>query len=106
MYDFGLFVAESFAMRLTLTALFLAAFVATTAAQQPSAGAMTPQIDAILKNIRAADKGLLAVSEEDGRFLRVLVAMRNAVLLAALGLTLARLAGPVRSRRLASAATP
>ncbi len=65
-------------MRLTLTALFLALFVATTAAQQPSPGAMTPQIDAILKNIRAADKGLLAVSEEDGRFLRVLVAMRNA----------------------------
>ena len=39
---------------------------------------MTPQIEAILKNIKAADKGLLAVSEEDGRFLRVLVAMRNA----------------------------
>src|SRR5258706_15195476 len=39
---------------------------------------MTPTIEAILKSIRAADKGLLAVSEEDGRFLRVLVAMRNA----------------------------
>ncbi len=52
--------------------------VATTSAQQRSPGAMTPQIDAILKNIRAADKGLLAVSEEDGRFLRVLVAMRSA----------------------------
>jgi hypothetical protein len=35
----------------------------------------------------------------------LLVAVRNAVLLAALGLTLARLAGPVRSRRLAWAAT-
>jgi hypothetical protein len=35
----------------------------------------------------------------------LLVAARNALLLAALGLTLARLAGPVRSRRLASAAT-
>ena len=35
----------------------------------------------------------------------LLVAVRNAVLLVALGLTLARLAGPVRSRRLASAAT-
>jgi hypothetical protein len=35
----------------------------------------------------------------------LLVAVRNAVLLAALGLTLGRLAGPVRSRRLASAAT-
>jgi hypothetical protein len=35
----------------------------------------------------------------------LLVAVRNAVLLAALGFTLARLAEPVRSRRLASAAT-
>jgi hypothetical protein len=35
----------------------------------------------------------------------LLVAVRNAVLLAVLGLTLGRLAGPVRSRRLASAAT-
>jgi glycosyl transferase family 87 len=35
----------------------------------------------------------------------LLVAARNVLLLAALGLTLARLAGPVRSRRLASAAT-
>jgi hypothetical protein len=35
----------------------------------------------------------------------LLVAARNAMLLAALGLTLARLAEPVRSRRLASAAT-
>jgi predicted O-methyltransferase YrrM len=47
-------------------------------AQQRSPGAMTPPIDAILKSIRSADKGLLAVSEEDGRFLRVLVAARNA----------------------------
>ena len=36
----------------------------------------------------------------------LLVAVRNATLLAALALTLARLAGPVRSRRLASVATP
>ena len=35
----------------------------------------------------------------------LLVAARNAALLAALAITLARLAGPVRSRRLASAAT-
>jgi predicted O-methyltransferase YrrM len=79
-------------MRLTFTSLLLAVVVATTAAQQRpsttsgrpgvlegrSPGAMTPQIDAILRNIRAADKGMLAVSEEDGKFLRVLVAMRNA----------------------------
>ena len=36
----------------------------------------------------------------------LLVAVRNATLLAALALTLARLAGRVGSRRLASAATP
>ena len=32
-----------------------------------------PQIDALLKQIKAADKDLLAVSEEDGRFMRLLV---------------------------------
>jgi caffeoyl-CoA O-methyltransferase len=41
-------------------------------------GAVTPQIESVLRAIKAADKGLLAVSEEDGRFLRVLVATRNA----------------------------
>src|SRR5215470_13199086 len=47
-------------------------------AQQKSSAALTPQIESILKNIKAADKGLLAVSEEDGRFLRVLVASKGA----------------------------
>jgi predicted O-methyltransferase YrrM len=41
-------------------------------------GALTPQIESVLRAIKAADKGLLAVSEEDGRFLRVLVATRGA----------------------------
>lgn len=35
---------------------------------------LTPQVDAVLKQIKAVDKDLLAVSEEDGRFMRVLVA--------------------------------
>ena len=39
-----------------------------------SAGAQAPNIDKILADIRAKDTGQLAVSEEDGRFLRVLVA--------------------------------
>jgi caffeoyl-CoA O-methyltransferase len=43
-----------------------------------AAGVVTPPVEAILKAIKAADKGLLAVSEEDGRFLRVLVATRGA----------------------------
>lgn len=37
-----------------------------------------PHVDAVLKQIRAADKELLAVSEEDGRFLRLLVVTRGA----------------------------
>ena len=47
-------------------------------AQSKPSGTLTPQIEAVLKSIKAADKGQLAVSEEDGRFLRVLVASRNA----------------------------
>ncbi len=78
-YVFVVFVAESFAMRLTLAALAIALFAVTTTAQQHlSPGTLTPQIDAILKSIKAADKGQLAVSEEDGRFMRVLIGLRNA----------------------------
>jgi caffeoyl-CoA O-methyltransferase len=61
-------------------AVLLAALLLTADAasgQRPS-GALTPQIESILRNIKAADKGQLAVSEEDGRFLRVLVAARGA----------------------------
>jgi predicted O-methyltransferase YrrM len=39
-----------------------------------TAGAQGPDVDRILAEIRAKDKGQLAVSEEDGRFLRLLVA--------------------------------
>ena len=56
----------------------MAALAVTASAQQKSPGTLTPQIESILKGIKAADKGLLAVSEEDGRFLRVMVAARNA----------------------------
>jgi len=51
---------------------------AAVSAAAASRGALTPQIAALLKSIKAADKGQLAVSEEDGRFLRVLVATRGA----------------------------
>ena len=37
-----------------------------------------PNVDAVLKDIRARDSGQLAVSEEDGRFLRLLVASNGA----------------------------
>ena len=58
-----------------LIALLLSAHTATL--QRPS-GALTPHIESVLREIKAADKGQLAVSEEDGRFLRVLVATRGA----------------------------
>lgn len=35
------------------------------------------QVDAILRAIRAADKGQLAISEEDGRFLRLMVVSKG-----------------------------
>src|SRR5207237_8608691 len=77
------FVAESLPMRVTVTLLIALMTAATatqqnTAAQQQSPGTLTPQIETVLKSIQAADKGLPAVSEEDGRFLRVMVASRNA----------------------------
>ena len=45
-----------------------------------SAGAqeLPPQVQAVLKQIKAVDKDLLAVSEEDGRFMRLLVATSRA----------------------------
>src|SRR6478672_9120149 len=39
-----------------------------------SAQELSPQVQAVLKQIKAADKDMLAVSEEDGRFMRLLVA--------------------------------
>jgi predicted O-methyltransferase YrrM len=44
------------------------------AAPQAASSAVTPQIDRVLKSIKQADAGMLAVSEEDGKFLRVLAA--------------------------------
>src|ERR671913_2407500 len=58
-----------------VTALLFA--IGVSAQQRPS-GALTPQIESLLRSIKTADKGQLAVSEEDGRFLRVLVATRGA----------------------------
>jgi hypothetical protein len=58
-------------------ALFLIC-IATVGAQPRPSGVLTPQVESILKRIKASDTGQLAVSEEDGRFLRVLVATRAA----------------------------
>lgn len=80
-------------MRFVLALGLIATFAACTrdAATQPSpasttqnaagghaSGALTPEIQSVLNDIRAADKGDLAVSEEDGRFLRTLIAARGA----------------------------
>ncbi len=53
---------------------------AQTKASTPSTapGGIDPAITKLLAGIRAADKGQLAVSEEDGRFLRLLVGATNA----------------------------
>jgi predicted O-methyltransferase YrrM len=61
-------------------ALFCSVALAAAAAgaAQESPGALTRQIQSVLTAIKAADNGRLAVSEEDGRFLRVLVATRAA----------------------------
>ena len=40
--------------------------------------AQTPAVQKILADIKARDKGMLAVSEEDGRFLRLMVASSGA----------------------------
>ena len=66
-------------MRLFLPAILASLlFTTTVATQQRSPGTLTPQIESILTGIKATDKGQLAISEEDGRFLRVLVAARGA----------------------------
>ena len=66
-------------MRASISLLLLSLFVASAAAQpQRPSGELTPRIEALLKSIRAADKGQLAVSEEDGQFLRLMVATRGA----------------------------
>ena len=65
-------------MRFAVTLLVALLLSAHTTTQGRPSGALTPHIESVLREIKAADKGQLAVSEEDGRFLRVLVATRGA----------------------------
>ena len=65
-------------MRILLAMSLLLLPLATLAAQSGSATRPPAHLEAILGSIRAADEGQLAVSEEDGRFLRVLVAASEA----------------------------
>src|SRR5688500_14711298 len=52
--------------------------VLSAGAAAQSRGALTSQVETVLASIKRADKAQLAVSEEDGRFLRVLVSTRGA----------------------------
>jgi len=61
---------------LACTVLLALLAPALSAGQRP--GAHAPQVEQVLREIKGADTGQLAVSEEDGRFLRVLVATRGA----------------------------
>ena len=65
-------------MRVVATLFLTLLLSSQSLAQHRASGALTPQIESVLRSIKAADKGQLAVSEEDGRFLRVLVATRGA----------------------------
>lgn len=65
-------------MHAIVTIVLTLLFIVAASAQRPASGELTPHVRSILQRIKAADKGQLAVSEEDGRFLRVLVATRGA----------------------------
>jgi predicted O-methyltransferase YrrM len=62
---------------LAVVGLLGASTIGQTTKQSPG-HAPTPALQKLLASIRAADTGQLAVSEEDGRFLRTLVASTNA----------------------------
>jgi predicted O-methyltransferase YrrM len=59
--------------RIVLSAVFLLLSFTPLNAQD-----IPPHVGALLKQIKAADKDQLAVSEEDGRFMRLLVVTRGA----------------------------
>ena len=58
--------------------VFLFLLTVTGIPRVAAAQELSPQVEAELKEIKAADKDMLAVSEEDGRFMRLLVASSGA----------------------------
>lgn len=62
----------------TASALVLAAILAAGVPAVSAEPELPPHVERVLKEIRAKDTGQLAVSEEDGRFLRVLIAASGA----------------------------
>lgn len=67
-------------VRFVALALALGVVLASTSlrAQQGATSAIPPDLQKLMQQIKAADTDLLAVSEEDGRFLRVLAAASGA----------------------------
>ena len=61
-----------------LIALFFLIGSLTISAQSQTSSALSTELTKLLQQIKAADTDLLAVSEEDGRFLRVMVASSGA----------------------------
>ena len=57
---------------------FIARVVVCAMAAGVMVSAQSPEIQKVLTEIKAKDTGLLAVSEEDGRFMRLMVATRGA----------------------------
>jgi predicted O-methyltransferase YrrM len=61
-----------------VVALTAGAIVPGAAQTRPAASSVPSEVMRLLDSIKAADSGQLSISEEDGRFLRVLVATANA----------------------------
>jgi len=61
-----------------VVALTAGAIVPGAAQPRPAASSVPSEVLRLLDSIKAADSGQLSISEEDGRFLRVLVATANA----------------------------
>jgi predicted O-methyltransferase YrrM len=61
-----------------LIAILCTLIIARPAAAQPPTSALSPDLVKLLHEIKAADTDQLAVSEEDGRFLRVMTASSGA----------------------------
>jgi predicted O-methyltransferase YrrM len=57
-----------------VAAAVVALVVCAPAAAQVAGQPLTPQVEQLLRQIKQVDSGQLAISEEDGRFLRVLAA--------------------------------
>ena len=65
-------------VRFVALALGVALLAAPLRAQQGATSTIAPDLQKLMQQIKAADTDLLAVSEEDGRFLRVMIASSGA----------------------------